>query len=86
MNSKKQRHYFANKEKKRIKQYHLQPHGWTVLLGEVSQTGKDKYHVRSTYIWNLNYGTNELIYETNRFADTKHRLVAKGEGGLGGLE
>ena len=64
----------------------MQQHGWTVLLSEVSQTGKDKYHMRSTYMWNLNYGTNELICETNRFADIKHRLiVTQGEGWVGGF-
>ena len=32
-------------------------------------------------MWNLKYGTNEAIYETNRFRDKENRLVvAKGEG------
>ena len=38
-----------------------------IILSEVSQTEKDKYHMISlTYMWNLKY-MNELIYkrETN---------------------
>ena len=36
----------------------------------------EKYHI--TYMWNLNYNTNELIYETD--SDIENRLVvAKGE-------
>ena len=34
-----------------------------IILSEVSQTEKDKYHVIS-HMWNLKYGTNELIYKT----------------------
>ena len=38
-------------------------------------------------MWNLKYGTNELIYETNRTMDIENRLVvAKGEGAGGGME
>ena len=36
--------------KKRMKQCHLQQHGWTleiIILSEVSQKGKDKYHMIS---------------------------------------
>ena len=32
----------------------------TLILIEVSQEDKDKYHMIS-HIWNLNYGTNEPI-------------------------
>ena len=36
----------------------------------------------NTYMWSLKYGTNEPIYETNRFTDMENRLVvAKGEVG-----
>ena len=35
-----------------------------IILGEVSQTEKDKYH-DITYMWNLKYDTNELIYKTD---------------------
>ena len=31
----------------------------------------EKYHI--TYMWNLNYNTNELIYETD--SDIENRLV-----------
>ena len=34
-----------------------------IILSEVSQKEKDKYHV-TTYMWNLKYDTNELICET----------------------
>ena len=34
-----------------------------IILSEVSQKEKDKYDI--IYMWNLKYGTNELIYETD---------------------
>ena len=34
-----------------------------ITVSEVSQTEKDKYH-DITYMWNLKYNTNELIYKT----------------------
>ena len=34
-----------------------------VILNDVSQKEKDKYHMIS-YMWNLKYSTNELIYKT----------------------
>ena len=34
-----------------------------IILREVSQKEKDKYH-DITYRWNLQYDTNETIYET----------------------
>ena len=39
----------------------------TLILSEVSQKEKDKYHLTSLIIWNLIYGTNNPIYrkETN---------------------
>ena len=36
-----------------------------VILSEVSQTEKDKYH-DIAYMWNLKNGTSELIYKTER--------------------
>ena len=37
-----------------------------------------------TYMWNLKYGTNELIYKTETDSQTENRLVvAKGEGQWG---
>ena len=35
----------------------------TLILSEVSQKEKDKYHMIS-HMWNLKYDTNELMYET----------------------
>ena len=34
-----------------------------IILSEVSQTEKDKYHLIITYMWNLKNDTNELIYK-----------------------
>ena len=41
-----------------------------VILSEVSQTEKDKYHMTSLNMWNLKYDTNELIYETETDSQT----------------
>ena len=42
-----------------------------ILLSEVSQTEEDKYHIISlTYMWNLKYDTNELIYKTETDSHT----------------
>ena len=35
-----------------------------IILSEVSQKQKDKYDI--IYMWNLEYGTNECIYNTER--------------------
>ena len=58
---------------------------WTdleiIILSEVSQTYKDKYHMIS-YMWNLiKSDINEFIYKTNRFSQiSKSNLrVTKGE-------
>ena len=44
----------------------------TLILSEVRQKEKDKYHKRErqipyniTYLWNLKYGTDEPIYKTD---------------------
>ena len=34
----------------------------TLILSEVSQKEKDKYHMITTYTWNLIYGTNEPFH------------------------
>ena len=53
-----------------------------IILSEVSQKEKDKLPYDITYMWNLKYDTNELIYETE--TDSENRLVvAKGEGQWG---
>ena len=35
-----------------------------IILSKVSQKEKDKYYMLSLYVWNLKYGTYELIYKT----------------------
>ena len=40
-----------------------------IILSEVSQKKKDKYHMISL-MWNLKYDTNELIYETETDSQT----------------
>ena len=35
-----------------------------IIISEVSQKGKDKYHMIFTYMWDLKYDTNEPIYKT----------------------
>ena len=40
-----------------------------ILLSEVSQKEKDKYHT-ITYMWNIKYGTNELIYKMETDSQT----------------
>ena len=43
-----------------------------IILSEVRQTKKDKYHIDDiTQKWNLKYDTNELIYETQTDSQTK---------------
>ena len=56
-----------------------------IIVREVSQKEKDKHHV-ITYMWNLKYDTNDLIYKTEkRLIDTENKLkVTKGERGYGG--
>ena len=41
-----------------------------MILSEVSQKEKDKYHMIITYMWNLKYNTNELIYKTETDSQT----------------
>ena len=36
----------------------------SIILNEISQKEKDKYLHDITYMWNLKYDTNELIYVT----------------------
>ena len=51
-----------------------------LILSEVSQTEKDKYHVIS-HMWDLKYGTNEPVYRTETDSDMENRtVVAKPEG------
>ena len=41
-----------------------------IILSEVSQKEKDKYHMMSLYTWNLKYDTNEHIYESETDSQT----------------
>ena len=57
-----------------------------LILSEVSQKEKAKYHMMS-HMWNLRYGTNEPIYET----ETGHgygtqTCGCQGEGGRSGMD
>ena len=38
------------------------------------------------YMWNLKYDTNELICETEEDSQREQTVVAKGEGGGGGMD
>ena len=40
-----------------------------IILSEVSQKEKDKYHMIS-HMWNLKYGTNEPIYKPETDSQT----------------
>ena len=40
-----------------------------IILNEVSQKKRDKYH-NVTYMWNLSYDTNELIYKLETDSQT----------------
>ena len=62
----------------------------TLILSEVSQKEKDKYHMNITYMQNLKYGTHEPIYRIERDSYITNRLVVakgeeKGEGWIGSL-
>ena len=41
-----------------------------IILIEVSQTEKDKYHMISLYVESKKNGTNELIYRTETDSQT----------------
>ena len=44
-----------------------------IMLSEISHTEKDKYHMISLIMQNLNYDTKELIYETETNSQTYRR-------------
>ena len=46
-----------------------------VILSEVSQTEKDKYHMVSLICGILKNGTNELIHKTERVTDVENKLM-----------
>ena len=50
-----------------------------IIWSEISQKERHVLH-DITYMWNLKYGRNELIYKIGTESDTANRLmVAKGE-------
>ena len=49
-----------------------------IILSEVNQKEKDKYHIEITHMWNLKYSTNEPICTTQR----SELVVAKWTGNL----
>ena len=51
-------------------------------LSEASQKEKDEY---ITFIWNLKYDINKLIYETETDSQKENRFVVV-KGGGGGME
>ena len=56
----------------------------SIILSEVNQREKDKDHYDITYMWNLKYGTNELIYKTETDSQTQRTdLWLPRESGLG---
>ena len=53
----------------------------TIILSEVSQKEKGKYHITS--MWNLKYDRNEPVYKTETDSQTENRLVVvKGKQGM----
>ena len=57
-----------------------------IILSEVSQKEKDKHDI--TYMWNLKYDTNELIYETETDSQTQKTdlWLPKGRRREGGMD
>ena len=53
------------------------------MLSEVSHKEKDKYYMMSLKIWNLEYDTNESIYETDAQTEKTNIRLPKGRGGEG---
>ena len=54
-----------------------------IILSEVSQTEKDKYHMVS-HMWNLKNDTNELIYKTETDSQTSKTNLWLPKGKAGG--
>ena len=48
-----------------------------IIVSEVSQMDKDKYHMISLMCSILKNGSNELIYETNGGTDVKNKPMAE---------
>ena len=69
---------------KEIRSFTPWPDLEVIIVREVSQKEEDKHHV-ITYMWNLKYDTNDLIYKTEkRLIDAENKLTfTKGERGYG---
>ena len=54
-----------------------------IMLSEISQTEKDKYHMISLFLWNLKKKTNKATHQNrHRPIDTENKLVvARGKRG-----
>ena len=58
-----------------------------IMLGEVSQTGKDKYHMISLTCGSQKIVTNEFIYKTEIDSMTENKLIiTKGEKKMGRIK
>ena len=56
----------------------------SVILSEVSQTEKARYHMNTPYTWNLKRNdTDELAYKTETQDLESELMVARGKGWLG---
>ena len=55
----------------------------TLILSEVSQKEKGKYHMLS-HIWNLIYGTNRTFHRKEMHGLGEQTCGCQGEGGLTG--
>ena len=58
----------------------------TLILSEVSQQEKDKYHYDITYIWNLIYGTNKPFHRKETRGLGEHTCGCQGRGGESGMD
>ena len=54
-----------------------------IIPSELSQKKKDKYQYDITLMWNLKYGTNQSIYETERDSQRKQICGCQGSGRVG---
>ena len=52
-----------------------------IILSEVNQKEKDKHHI--TYMWNLRYDTNKLIYKIETDSQREQTCGCQGEEGWG---
>ena len=52
-----------------------------IILSEVSQKEKEKYNI--TYIWNVKYDTNELIYKRETDSQAQRTNLGATKGGRG---